>query len=73
MEATPIYHALDEVSESTLVQETSTAVGVRADMPASPAVEEEKEAKHKLKSEDAAKEIAENIRSRLASFFVAGT
>lgn len=68
MEATPIYHALDEVSESTLVQETSTAVGVRADMPASPAVEEEKEAKHKLKSEDAAKEIAEKM-NQVASVF----
>ena len=68
MEAAPILHALDEVSESIIVQETSSLSGIRAPQPVSQPDEGESKEQVLLKTQKAADGIADKM-NQVASVF----
>ena len=68
MEAAPILHALDEVSESIIVQETHSLSGIRKPQPVSQPDEGESKEQALLKTQKAAKVIADKM-NQVASVF----
>lgn len=68
MEAAPILHALDEVSESIIVQETRSLSGIRAPQPVSQPDEGESREQVLLKTQKAADGIADKM-NQVASVF----
>lgn len=68
MEAAPILHALDEVSESIIVQETRSLSGIRAPQPVSQPDEGESKEQVLLKTQKAADGIADKM-NQVASVF----
>ncbi len=68
MEAAPILHALDEVSESVIVQEARSLSGIRTPQPVSQPNEEESNEQVLLTTRKAADGIAEKM-NQVASVF----
>jgi flagellar protein FlaG len=68
MEAAPILHALDEVSESVIVQEARSLSGTRTQQPVSQPNEEESKEQVLITTQKAADGIAEKM-NQVASVF----
>jgi len=68
MEAAPILHALDEVSESVIVQEARSLSGIRAPQPVSQPSEGESKEQVLLTTQKAADGIADKM-NQVASVF----
>ena len=70
MEATPVLHSLDEVSENIIVSEISSSGDIRAPQPVSqhPVKEDQQKSQKILNIEAAAEEIAEKM-NQVSSVF----